>query len=49
VPIITFHYDLPLEKTMAFEALYSEGEQLDLSEKQQMRDTPGNISLDVRG
>jgi GNAT superfamily N-acetyltransferase len=43
VPIITFHYDLPLEQTMAFEALYSEGERLDLVEKQQMRDTRGSI------
>jgi GNAT superfamily N-acetyltransferase len=45
VPVITFHYALPLEQTMAFEALYSEGERLDLAEKQQMRDTPGAIFL----
>jgi len=43
MPVITFHYDLPLEQTMAFEAIYSEGERLDLAEKQQMRDTPGAI------
>jgi GNAT superfamily N-acetyltransferase len=43
VPVITFHYDLPLEQTMAFEALYSEGERLDLAEKHQMRHTPGAI------
>jgi GNAT superfamily N-acetyltransferase len=43
VPVITFHYDLPLEQTMAFEALYSEGERLDLAEKQQMRDNPRAI------
>jgi GNAT superfamily N-acetyltransferase len=30
---------------MPFEALYSEGEQLDLAEKQHMRDTPGAIFL----
>jgi hypothetical protein len=41
MPVITFHYDLPLEQTMAFEALYSEGERLDLAEKQKMRDAPG--------
>jgi GNAT superfamily N-acetyltransferase len=43
VPAITFHYDLPLEQTMAFESLYSEGERLDLTEKQKMRDAPGAI------
>lgn len=41
--VITFHYDLPIEQTMAFEALYSEGERLDLTKKQQTRDTPGAI------
>jgi GNAT superfamily N-acetyltransferase len=30
---------------MAFEALYSQGERLDLAEKQQMRGTPGAIFL----
>jgi len=43
MPVITFHYDLPLEQTMAFEVLYSASERLDLTEKQQMRDTPGAI------
>lgn len=45
MPIITFQYNLSLEQTMAFEALYSEGEQLGLVEKQQMRETPGAIFL----
>jgi GNAT superfamily N-acetyltransferase len=43
MPVLSFHYDLPLEQTMAFEALYSEGERLDLAEKQKMRDAPGAI------
>ncbi|MGZ4828935.1 MAG: hypothetical protein ACXV78_04770 [Candidatus Angelobacter sp.] len=41
MPVITFQYDLPREETMAFEALYSEGEHLVLAEKQQMREAPG--------
>ncbi|HEY2114303.1 MAG TPA: hypothetical protein VGJ51_04405, partial [Candidatus Angelobacter sp.] len=43
MPGITFHYDLPLEQTMVFEPLYSEGERLDLTEKQKMHDAPGAI------
>jgi GNAT superfamily N-acetyltransferase len=43
MPVITFHYELPLEQTMVFEALYSEGERLDPAEKQKMRDASGAI------
>jgi len=41
--VITFKYDVPLEQTMAFEAVYHEAEQLDLSEKQKLLDAPGSI------
>ncbi len=40
---INFKYDLPLEQTMAFEAVYHEAEQLHLSEKKKIRDAPGSI------
>jgi len=43
VSVITFKYDLPIEQTMAFEAVYHEGEQLDLSRKQKLRAAPGSI------
>ena len=43
MPVITFRYDLPLEQTMAFESLYSEGERLELAEKQKMRGAPRAI------
>lgn len=41
--IISFKYDLLLDQTMAFEAVYPESQQLDLSQKQQIRDAPGSI------
>jgi hypothetical protein len=41
--VIKFRYDLPLDQTMAFEAVYPEPLQLDLSEKQEISDTPGSI------
>ena len=40
---INFKYDLPLEQTMAFEAVYHEAEQLHLSEKKKIWDAPGSI------
>ncbi len=40
---IKFSYDLPLEQTMMFEAVYPEPIQLDLDEKQELWDTPGSI------
>jgi GNAT superfamily N-acetyltransferase len=43
VGVIKFRYDLPLEQTMAFEAVYPEALQLDLSEKQEIWDEPGSI------
>jgi GNAT superfamily N-acetyltransferase len=43
VSIISFKYDLFLDQTMAFEAVYPESQQLDLSQKQQIRDAPGSI------
>jgi GNAT superfamily N-acetyltransferase len=41
--VISFKYDLSLDQTMAFEAVYSESQQLDLSQKQEIRDAPGSI------
>ena len=41
--IISFKHDLLLDQTMAFEAVYPESQQLDLSQKQQIRDAPGSI------
>ncbi|HLJ25639.1 MAG TPA: hypothetical protein VKY85_02915 [Candidatus Angelobacter sp.] len=41
--VIKFEYDVPLERTMDFEAVYHEALQLDLLEKEEMRDAPGSI------
>lgn len=41
--VITFSYEVPLESTMAFESLYPEALQLDLSEKTEMWDLPSSI------
>src|SRR5271165_4475061 len=41
--VIKFRYDVPLEQTMEFEAVYHEALQLDVSEKQEIWDTPGSI------
>lgn len=41
--VISFRYDVPLEETMAFEAVYQESEQLDLSKKRRIWDAPGSI------
>ena len=41
--VIKFNYDVPLERTMAFEAVYHEALQLDLSEKKEIWDAPGSI------
>ncbi len=41
--VITFKYDVPLEQTMAFEAVYHAGEQLDLPAKTKIRDATGSI------
>src|SRR5260370_42512873 len=43
VTVINFRFDLPLEQTMAFEAVYHEAEQLHLSEKKKICDAPGSI------
>ena len=40
---IKFHYGVPLNQTMDFEAVYPEALQLDLSEKKEIWDTPGAI------
>ena len=40
---INFKYDLPLEQTLAFEAVYHKAEQLRLSEKKKIWDAPGSI------
>jgi GNAT superfamily N-acetyltransferase len=40
---IKFEYDVPLEETMAFEAVYPAALQLDLSEKKKMFDETGSI------
>lgn len=40
---IKFNYAVPLQQTMAFEAVYHEALQLDLSEKGQFWDLPGSI------
>jgi GNAT superfamily N-acetyltransferase len=40
---IIFRYDVPLEQTMAFEAVYHDAEQLDLSQKKRIWDAPGSI------
>jgi GNAT superfamily N-acetyltransferase len=41
VPVIKFKYDVPLEQTMDFENVYHPGLQLDLSQKQEVWETPG--------
>jgi len=43
VSLIRFKYDLTLDQTIAFEAVYPESQQLALSQKQQIRDAPGSI------
>jgi hypothetical protein len=40
---IRFLYVVPHEQTMAFEAVYPEALQLDLSEKKEIWDAPGSI------
>jgi hypothetical protein len=40
---IKFRYDLPLGQTKAFEALYHDAEQLDLSQKKRIWDARGSI------
>ena len=40
---INFRYDVPLEQTMAFEAVYHDAEQLDLSQKKRIWEAPGSI------
>ncbi|HMD07706.1 MAG TPA: hypothetical protein VKH63_09230 [Candidatus Acidoferrum sp.] len=39
--VIEFKYDVPLEQTMDFEAVYHPGLQLDLEQKQEVWETPG--------
>jgi hypothetical protein len=41
--IITFEYDVPLERTMEFDAVYPEGLQFELAEKQIIRNMAGAI------
>lgn len=41
--VIKFKYDVPLDQTMAFEAVYHGNLQLDLSEKEEIREIPGSI------
>jgi len=41
--VIKFKYDVPLDQTMAFEAVYHENLQLDLAEKEEIREIPGSI------
>jgi hypothetical protein len=41
--VIKFSYDVSLEQTMAFEGVYHEALQLDLSEKKEMWDVPGSL------
>jgi hypothetical protein len=41
VAVIQFNYAVPLEQTMVFETIYHPGLQLDLSQKQEVWDTPG--------
>jgi predicted GNAT superfamily acetyltransferase len=43
VDAIKFKYDLPLEETMMFEAVYPQALQLDLDEKQDLWDVHGSI------
>ena len=41
--VIKFRYDVPLEQTLAFEAVYPAALQLDLWEKREMWDVPGSL------
>jgi GNAT superfamily N-acetyltransferase len=41
--IIKFRYDVPLERTMAFEGVYQESQKLDLSQKKKFWDIPGSL------
>ena len=41
--VIKFNYDIPLEQTMPFEAVYPEALQLDLSDKREIWDAPGSL------
>jgi hypothetical protein len=41
--MIKFKYDIPLEETMAFEAVYPKELQLDLSQKKEIWDATGSI------
>lgn len=41
--LIRFDYDVPLEQTMEFDAVYPEGLQFELAEKRMIRETPGAI------
>jgi hypothetical protein len=41
--VIKFSYDIPLHQTMAFEDVYPESLQLELTEKQEIHATPGAI------
>jgi hypothetical protein len=43
VSVIKFKYDVPLEQTMAFEAVYQEALQLDLPGKRKFRDASGSV------
>jgi hypothetical protein len=43
VGAIKFNYVVPLDQTMAFEVIYHEALQLDLSEKKRFWDSPGSI------
>jgi len=43
MPRITFKYDLPICDTMQFEEVYPEQLQMDLPEKQELRDAIGSI------
>ncbi len=41
--VIRFRYDVPLAETMAFEAVYPEQLQMDLEDKQYLREMPGAL------
>lgn len=43
VGLITFNYNVPLEQTMAFDAVYPEALQLDFSQKMKYREKPRSI------
>lgn len=46
--IVRFEYDVPLEQTMEFDAIYPEGLQLTLQEKSVLRHIPGAIFVWMR-